>query len=107
MLNAKTVDEAIPNPPLYEPGRGPLGRLIRSFVIYIYIYIYIYILPFGFLWPPLGVFGTPLAFPRPTLASVLTLWGGLGLPLGVLSAPLDPFGLPLASLWLSLATRGY
>ena len=49
------------------------------------------------LWPPLGVFGTPLAFPGPTSASVLTLWGDLGLPLGVLWAPLDPFGVPLGS----------
>ena len=64
----------------------------------------IYIFPFAFLSLPLGVFGTPLAPPGPTLASVLTPWGALGLSLGVLWAPLDPFGLPLGSLWLSLGS---
>ena len=64
----------------------------------------IYIFPFGCLWPPLGVFGVRLAPPGPTLASVLALWGALGLSLGVLWSPLDPFGLPLGSLWLSLGS---
>ena len=44
------------------------------------------------LWLPGSVFGAPLASPGPTLGSILTLWGALGLPL-------DPFGLPLGSLW--------
>ena len=54
------------------------------------------------LWLPLGVFGAPLAPPGPTVASVLTLLGALGLLWASFGCLWIPFGLPLGSLWLSL-----